>query len=177
MAKGYVKINNDIISGLARLKLTSPSSYMVLFAIIRSTLCYRKNQHEMSNGFLMKATGLSERSVIRAMQELEAKGIIKIVSESCGSHPRIVRILTDKVVTLTASASLTDNPDSENTDNPDSTNTVNPDTQEIIINNKYKEKKKKEFLSTKRLTLEELAALSQAEPDEDEEYEYLQIQA
>ena len=169
MAKGYVKLNNDFISGLAKLKLTSPSSYMVLFAIIRSTLCFHRNQHELSNGFLENATGLSERSIIRAMKELESKGIIKIVSESCGSHPRKVRILTDKVVTLTASSNLTDNPDSENTDNPDSINTDSPVTQERIINNNNKGKIKKEFLSDRKLTLEELAALSQAEPDEDEE--------
>lgn len=145
MAKGYVKLNNELISGLARLKLTSPSSYMVLFAIIRNTLCYHKNQYELSNGFLEKATGLSERSVIRAIQELESRGIIKTVSKNCGSHPRILRILTDRVVTLTASSNLTDNSDSENTDNSDSINTDSPVTQEIIGNNSIKEREKKEI--------------------------------
>jgi len=170
MAKGYVKLNNELISGLARLKLSSPSSYMVLFAIIRNTLCYHKNQYELSNGFLEKATGLSERSVIRAIQELEGKGIIKIVSKSCGSHPRILRILTDRVVTLTASANLTDNLDSENTDNLDSINTDSPDTQEIIANNSIKEREKKEIsFSERRLTIEELAAKSWAEEYDEED--------
>lgn len=144
MAKGYVKLNNELISGLARLKLTSPSSYMVLFAIIRNTLCYHRNQHELSNGFLENATGLSERSVIRAISELEQKGIIKIVSKNSGSHPRLVRILTDRVVTLTASANLTDNLDSENTDSLDSNNTDSPDNQEIIGNKRINKREKKE---------------------------------
>ena len=170
MAKGYVKLNNDFISGLARLKLTSPSSYMVLFAIIRSTLCFRRNQYEMSNGFLENATGLSERSIIRAIKELEGNGIIQIVSENCGSHPRKIRILTDRVVTLTASSPLTDNLDSKNTDNLDSINTDSPDTQKRIRNNNIKEKEKKETFSPERkLTLEELAALSWLEDDEDDD--------
>jgi len=163
MAKGYVKLNNEFISGLARLKLTSPSSYMVLFAIIRNTLCYHKNQYELSNGFLEKATGLSERSVIRAIQELESRGIIKTVSKSCGSHPRILRILTDRVVTLTASANLTDNSDSENTDNSDSNNTDSPVTQEIIGNNSIKEREKKEISFS---SLEEAKRYYEEHPEE-----------
>lgn len=170
MAKGYVKLNNEFISGLARLKLTSPSSYMVLFAIIRNTLCYHKNQYELSNGFLEKATGLSERSVIRAIQELEGRGIIKTVSKNCGSHPRILRILTDRVVTLTASSNLTDNSDSENTDNSDSINTDNPVTQEIIGNNSIKEREKKEISFS---SLEEAKRYYAEHPEEVEDDGYI----
>ena len=170
MAKGYVKLNNELISGLARLKLSSPSSYMVLFAIIRNTLCYHKNQYELSNGFLEKATGLSERSVIRAIQELESRGIIKTVSKNCGSHPRILRILTDRVVTLTASSNFTDNSDSENTDNSDSINTDSPVTQEIIGNNSIKEREKKEISFS---SLEEAKRYYAEHPEEVEDDGYI----
>lgn len=170
MAKGYVKLNNELISGLARLKLTSPSSYMVLFAIIRNTLCYHKNQHDLSNDFLANATGLNRRSVIRGLKELEANNIIKIVSESCGSHPKIIRILSDNLVTVTDTVIHSDNPVTEKGDNPDTLYSDNPVTQEIIGNNSIKEREKKEIssFSERRLTIEELAAKSWAEEyDED----------
>ena len=168
MAKGFVKLNNDFISGLARLKLSSPSSYMVLFAIIRSTLCFHRNQYEMSNDFLANATGLNRRSVIRAMQELESRNLIKIVSNSCGSHPRTIRLLSDNLVTVTDMVRHSDNPVTHNGDNPVTTNSDNPVTQEIIRNNNIKEKEKKETFSPERkLTLEELAALSWTIEDED----------
>ena len=144
MAKGYVKLNNEIISGLARLKLTSPSSYMVLFAIIRNTLCYHRNQHDLSNDFLANATGLNRRSVIRGLKELQAKGIIKIVSKGSGSHPKLVRILSDNLVTVTDTVIGSDNPVTKEGDNPDTTNSDNPVTQEIIGNKRINKREKKE---------------------------------
>lgn len=167
MAKGYTDIKNDLFSGMARLKLTG-AAFMVLNAIIRNTLCFHRDQHELSNSYLQFATGLSERSVIRAVYELEKLGIIKIVSKSCGSNPRKIRILTDRIVTLTETVILTDKNNSDNTDRNDSENTDNPVTQERKEKRKEESKKeKKEFLSDRRLTLEELAAISQAEEEDD----------
>ena len=147
MAKSYTKISNDLFSGMARLKI-SGTAHMVLNAIIRNTVCFHRNQHELSNSFLQNATGLNERTVIRAIHDLETAGIIKIVSGRIGSHPKTIRIYTDKNV-----------------------------SEEIKQIKQIKEEKKEFLFSKRKLTLEELAALSQAEPDEDEEYEYLQIQS
>jgi len=169
MAKGYTDIKNDLFSGMARLKLTG-AGFMVLNAIIRNTLCFHRDQHELSNSFLQSATGLSERSVIRAVYELENHKIIKIVSKSCGSYPRKIRILTDRIVTLTETVSKGDRNSSENTDRNDSENTDNPVTQERKEESKEKRKEeKKEFLSNRKLTLAELGALSQLEDDEEED--------
>lgn len=149
MAKSYTHINNDILDGLAKLRV-SGATLNVLLAIIRYTLSFHRNQHELSNGFLANATGLSERSVIRAMQDLEDREIIKIVSTKCGSHPKMVRIYTDRIVTLSKPQGGTVNPDSKNSDRSDRENTVNPVTQENkeeIKENKEKERKPSVFSS------------------------------
>lgn len=176
MAKSYTKISNDLFSGMARLKI-SGTAHMVLNAIIRNTVCFHRNQHELSNSFLQNATGLNERTVIRAIHDLETAGIIKIVSGRIGSHPKTIRIYTDKIVTLTNPQGGTDKNVSISTDKSDSISTDKNVSEEIKEIKQIKEEKKEFLFSKRKLTLEELAALSQAEPDEDEEYEYLQIQA
>ena len=143
MAKSYTHINNDILDGLIKLKV-SGSTLKVLLAIIRYTVSFHRNQHELSNGFLMKATGLSEMSVIRAIQELERLEIIKIVSEACGSHPRTVRILTNRIVTLTTLGEGANKNDSKSTNKNDSENTNSFEGEEIKKENKEnKEKERK----------------------------------
>ena len=162
MAKSYTHINNDILDGLIRLKV-SGSTLKVLLAIIRYTISFHRNQHELSNGFLMKATGLSEMSVIRSIQELERLGIIKIVSDACGSHPRTIRILTNRIVTLTTLGEGANKNDSKSTNKNDSEITNSFEGEEN--KKETKETKKKE----RKLSLSELAELSQkTEIEEDE---------
>lgn len=133
MGDGYTKIRNGLISELAKLKLSSPSSYMVLFAVIRNTICFHRSQHEISNTFLMNATGLSKRSVIRAIQELSDAGIIQIIEDSSGHRPRLIRFRGD-------------NPDTSRGDRCDTSRGDNPDTQE---KKEIKEKIKKENIKRK----------------------------
>ena len=162
MAKSYTHINNDILDGLIRLKV-SGSTLKVLLAIIRYTVSFHRNQHELSNGFLMKATGLSEMSVIRSIQELERLGIIKIVNDACGSHPRTVRILTNRIVTLTTLGEGANKNDSKSTNKNDSENTNSFEGEEN--KKETKETKKKE----RKLSLSELAELSQKTAIEEED--------
>ena len=169
MAKSYTHLNNDILDGLAKLRV-SGATLNVLLAIIRYTLSFHRNQHELSNGFLAKATGLSESSVIRAMQDLEDRGIIKIVSTSCGSHPKMVRILTSRIATLSKLEGGTVNPDSENHVSSDSENPVNPDTQEIKKENK-KENKEKERKPSVFSSIEEANRWYDEHPEELEDDE------
>ena len=162
MAEPYTKIQNRIWDGLGRLNV-SKNSYMVLSVIIRNTLCFHRNQQELSNGFLEKATGLSERSVIRAIRELERRGIIKIVSPSCGSHPRLVRIYPDKIDTLTKAQGHPDKNDSDNPDKNDSDNPDKNDSEEIKekIKEEIKEKERKDSFSS----IEEATAYYEAHPE------------
>jgi len=163
MAKGYTKINNDVLQGLAKLKI-SGATFNVLHAIINNTLSFHRNQHQLSNGYLAKATGLNESTVIRSIQELERLKIIKIVSESCGSRPRTIRILTGNIATLAKTEGGTGNSASENTGNPASENTGSSATQEIkeeIKDINKREKKKISFSS-----LEEMSRYYAEHPEE-----------
>ena len=150
MTEPYTNIRNKMWDGLARLNV-SRNAYMVLCAIIRNTICFHKNKQLLSNGFLAKATGLSERSVIRAIRELEGREIVTIVTQSCGPHPRLIQLHPDKI---TLNPDKTDtlqnaqgNPDKTDRVNPDKTDRVNPDktdTQENKDKNKeLKEREKK----------------------------------
>ena len=168
MAKSYTHINNDILDGLARLRV-SGATLNVLLAIIRYTLSFHRNQHELSNGFLANATGLSESSVIRAMQDLEDRGIIKIVSTSCGSHPKMVRILTSRIATLSKPEGGAVNPDSEKDVSSDRENTVNPDTQEN--KKEIKENKEKEIKPSVFSSIEEANRWYDEHPEELEDDE------
>lgn len=147
MANGYTKINNDILDGMTRLRI-SGATFNVLLAIIRYTVSFHRKQHELSNSFLMNATGLNERSVIRAIQELEGLGIIKIVRENCGSHPRTVQILTDKIVSLTKTQGGTDKNVSNSTDKNVSDNTDKIVSQEKKETKEIKEKERKPSFSS-----------------------------
>ena len=162
MAKSYTHIDNSILEGLAQLRL-SGTTFNVLMAIIRYTLSFHRNQHELSNGFLMNATGLNERSVIRAIHELEQLGIIKIVSGNSGCKPKTVRIYTDKIVTLTNPQGGTDKNVS---DNPDKSDSIIPDKN---VSQENKETKKETKKKERKLSLSELAELSQKTSIEEED--------
>ena len=149
MAKSYTHINNDILDGLAKLRI-SGATFNVLLAIIRYTLSFHRNQHELSNGFLEKATGLSHSSVIRAMQELEERGIIKVVTENCGSHPKMIRIYSTRIATVSNPDPPSVNSDTISSVNSDTKHGISSDTQEIkeeIKENKEKERKPSVFSS------------------------------
>lgn len=168
MAKGYTHIDNDILRGLERLRV-SGATFNVLMAIISHTLSFHRRQHELSNGFLVKATGLNESSVIRAIRELESLKIIEITRESIGSHPRTIKILTGNIATMAKMEGGTGSSASNSTGNPDSILTGNPANQEIKEETKENKEKEKDFFSSEQKpTLEELAARSWAENDEED---------
>lgn len=177
MAKPYTKITNELLDNLAKLHV-SGSTMNVLIAIIRNTISYHRNQHEISNGFLEKATGLKKSSVTRAIKELERREIIKIVQESRGSHPRVIRILVSNIGTVSKTDPHVLISDTNNVLISDTINVSNFDTQEIKETKEIKEKKRKlSPLASQMMTLDELKkwnAEQLAENDEEEEgYEYL----
>ena len=179
MANGYFKIDNDIADGLSRLKV-SGATFNVLWAIIRNTIGYGRKQHKLSNGFLQKATGLNESTVIRTLHELEKQEIIEIISENSGPKPKIICLNTGNIAILAKREGGTGNSASDSTGNPASNNTGNSATQYITDyttdynTEKENARAREASLSNEQPTFEELAALSQQENDEEEEgYEYL----
>ena len=163
MAKGYTHIDNDILRGLARLRI-SGATFNVLIAIINNTLSFHRRQHELSNGFLVKATGLNESSVIRAIRELEALGIIEIARENIGSHPRTVKILTGNIAMVAKMEGGGGSSASNSTCSSASILTGNSANQEIKEETKENKEKEKEFFSFS--SLEEAKRYYEEHPEE-----------
>lgn len=74
---GYTKIANEILEALAK-KSPGFSEAQVLISIIRKTYGWNKTQDSISIGQLQAMTGKSRRTVIYALQNLEAKNFIRI---------------------------------------------------------------------------------------------------
>ena len=177
MAKGYTRIENDFMRGLVRLDI-SRAAYKVLLAITCNTLLFHRNQHELSNSFLMKTTGLTEMTVIRAIHDLEEKKYIEIVSESRGTHPRIIRLCTNNIVTLTKMLQGGNKNDTPRGNNSVSGRGNSPVSQEIKKENKESNKReKKDFFLFSNEKPECFASIEEANrwyaehPEEDDEDE------
>ncbi len=74
---GYTAIANEIMDVLIALDIPSSQRQCLLF-ILRKTYGYNKKRDSISNSQFVRATGLSRRTVIYALQNLEAKRIIII---------------------------------------------------------------------------------------------------
>jgi phage replication O-like protein O len=77
---GYVPIANEIVEAFARTYLPS-GERQVLDVILRKTYGFNKKEDSIAYSQLTEGTGLSRRTVIYAIQNLEAKRII-LVSKS-----------------------------------------------------------------------------------------------
>lgn len=90
LENGFTQVAHDLVEAFTRY---SPgySQAQVLFAILRQTFGWHKKVDSISISQLSTMTSLSPRQVMRALQNLEIKGIIKRVKyfvpadEGCGS--------------------------------------------------------------------------------------------
>jgi phage replication O-like protein O len=73
---GYTPIANEILEQIAKIKL-SPTQYRIIFVIWRYTYGFNRKAHDLSLGFLNKATGCEKRHLQRELKELEEMNIIK----------------------------------------------------------------------------------------------------
>ena len=74
---GYTPIANEIMEALSRVSLGGVDSQVIL-AIIRKTYGYHKKADSISISQLQELTGRSRRSIINALQNLEAKNMVTI---------------------------------------------------------------------------------------------------
>lgn len=73
--KGYLQIANQLAEAFAFLKL-SETEHQILWVVLRKTYGWRKKRDRISITQFMKATGLPERSAIRALGRLLDKNIV-----------------------------------------------------------------------------------------------------
>jgi phage replication O-like protein O len=73
---GYTAIANEILEQIARVKL-SPTQYRIIFIVWRYTYGFNRKEHNLSLGFLSKATGCDKRQIQRELKNLEEMKVIK----------------------------------------------------------------------------------------------------
>lgn len=74
---GYTRIANEILDAVMRIDL-SGGERRTLDAIIRKTYGFNKKQDNIAYSQLASMTGLSKRTVMLAVQNLEAKNILSL---------------------------------------------------------------------------------------------------
>lgn len=74
---GYTKIADELLDALCGITLR-PSEHQVFMSVVRQTYGWNKKEEFISIGQFAKATNLSRRTVIYALQNLEAKNMIKV---------------------------------------------------------------------------------------------------
>lgn len=72
---GFTKIADEILEQMARIKL-SPTQYRILFIVWRYTYGFNRKEHDLTLGFLSKATGCDKRQLQRELKGLEDRRIV-----------------------------------------------------------------------------------------------------
>jgi phage replication O-like protein O len=72
---GYTRIANEILEQIAKIKL-SPTQYRLLFIVWRYTYGFNRKEHDLTLGFLSKATGCDKRQLQRELKGLEERNIV-----------------------------------------------------------------------------------------------------
>jgi phage replication O-like protein O len=94
LAKGYTKIANQILVNVAKLQLNG-TQLRIILVIWRSTYGFNKKEHEISESFIVKATGISKRFVSSELKKLVDLNIIKVIRESTYTTPKILAFNKD----------------------------------------------------------------------------------
>lgn len=89
LENGYTRIANEILDHIAKTKLNG-SQFRIVMAVFRYTYGFNRKEHEMSIGFIAKATGMNKRQVQRELSALIDARIIKVVKESTHSSPAVL---------------------------------------------------------------------------------------
>jgi len=79
---GYLSIANEVVEVLAKADWFGGSNARVMWCIFRKTYGWHKKQDDISISQIVAMTELSKRTVIYALQELEAKKIIFVVRKT-----------------------------------------------------------------------------------------------
>jgi len=94
---GYTRTANAIQDQLCRLDI-SGTQFQVLNAIIRSTYGYNKSQDRVTNTYLAEITGISEKSVRKALEALAERKIITCTKSGIMKLVAVNKVVSDWVV-------------------------------------------------------------------------------
>ncbi|WP_423186798.1 replication protein [Alishewanella sp. d11] len=94
---GYTRTANAIQDQLCRLDI-SGTQFQVLNAIIRSTYGYNKKQDRVTNTYLAELTGISEKSVRKALEALTERKIITCTKSGIMKLVAVNKVVSEWVV-------------------------------------------------------------------------------
>lgn len=105
---GYTRTANAIQDQLCRLDI-SGTQFQVLNAIIRSTYGYNKKQDRVTNTYLAELTGISEKSVRKALESLTERKIITCTKSGIMKLVAVNKVVSDWVVKTSKAENLSRN--------------------------------------------------------------------
>jgi len=87
--KGYTRIANEILEATISSNLNS-TQVRIIMVIWRYTYGFNRKQHQLSETFIAKATGISKRYISSEIKKLINKKIINIVTDATFTEPRTI---------------------------------------------------------------------------------------
>jgi phage replication O-like protein O len=86
---GYTGIANEILDKLAAIQLNG-TQFRIIMVVFRYTYGFQRKEHELSETFISKATGIHKQQIKRELKTLIDKNIIKIEREATFEKPRLI---------------------------------------------------------------------------------------
>ncbi|MDK2879633.1 MAG: hypothetical protein PWR06_2349 [Thermoanaerobacteraceae bacterium] len=91
---GYTKIANELLEVLAKTPLNG-TQLRIILVLWRYTYGYNRKEHELSESFISKATGIHKKQIQRELNELIKYGLVFVVKEATFTSPRIIQFNKD----------------------------------------------------------------------------------
>lgn len=86
---GYTSISNEILEKLYSTQLNA-SQFKIVLVVLRYTYGFQRKQHNLSETFISKATGISKRYVSSEINKLINNNLITVIKESTFTTPRVI---------------------------------------------------------------------------------------
>jgi phage replication O-like protein O len=116
---GYTPIANEILEQVIQLSLNGTQLRIIMF-VWRYTYGYSRKEHDLSEGFIVKETGINRRQVQRALSELIKMNIIQVLQDATFNATRIIGFNKDydswQAANMTPGGELTATPQEEKND-------------------------------------------------------------
>ena len=139
LEQGYTRIADAILEKVAKTKLNG-TQFRILMIVWRSTYGWQKKEHELSEGFLSKATGIHKQQIKRELKKMIDDGILVIEKEATFTTGRVISFNKNYVNSIQVAKKIpvnkNDTPTGSELDTPTGSEL---DTQNKDINKQYKD--------------------------------------
>lgn len=87
---GYTPIANELLEQVYKLKLNG-TQFKIILAVWRYTYGFSRQQHELSESFISKATDTNKKQISRELTSLISSNIIHVVKEATFKNSRVIK--------------------------------------------------------------------------------------